>query len=159
MKIGVIADTHLNEPTTALREAVRTYFRDADTILHAGDLHSLRVLEVFGDRKVYAVAGNRDDVETKAILPRTASITAGGFRIGLIHGWGSPFRLGERAAGVFAGLDCLVFGHSHMPVNRLRGDVLLFNPGAFKRALLSLGRRSIGVLTVGKGLEGEIIRL
>jgi predicted phosphodiesterase len=37
MKIGVISDTHLREPSKELERIAVAHFTDADMILHAGD--------------------------------------------------------------------------------------------------------------------------
>lgn len=159
VKIGVIADTHLESASRHLKEVSDTYFRDTDLILHAGDLVSLEVLSAFEGKDIYAVAGNRDQSKVRQRLPETRVIQVKGFRIGLVHGWGLPFGLQHRVAGAFEGVNCVVFGHSHWPVDRLRGGVLYFNPGAFRPGPFFFWRKSIGLLTVGQDISGRIIRI
>jgi putative phosphoesterase len=159
MKIGVISDTHLDAPTPLLESTIHNYFKDTDLILHAGDLHSPEVLNAFEGKRVYVVAGNCDGAKVKERFPLTRVITVKGFRIGLTHGWGPPFGLEKRAATAFEDVHCLVFGHSHWAVNHRRNNVLFFNPGAFKGGAFSLWRRSVGLLTLGRDIKGEIIWL
>lgn len=159
MKIGVISDTHLSGPTPRLEMVVEKYFKEVDLILHAGDIHSLEVFDVFKGKTVHAVSGNRDLPEVRDSLPRKELITVKDYRIGLTHGWGSPLGLAKRASSLFEDVHCIVFGHSHWAVNSRRNGLLFFNPGAFSGGIFSLWRRSIGLLTVDRDIVGEIIQL
>jgi putative phosphoesterase len=159
MKIGVISDTHLEGPTPPLERVVENYFKDTDIILHAGDIHAMAVLDAFKGKRVHAVAGNRDRREVRERLPGKTVITVNGLRIGLTHGWGPPFWLEKRIAPLFEGIHCLVFGHSHWAVNHRNNGILYFNPGTFIGGIFSLWRPSIGLLTIDKDIQGEIIWL
>ncbi|MDD2670766.1 MAG: metallophosphoesterase family protein [Syntrophales bacterium] len=158
MKIGVVSDTHLKGYDERLKRIADKYFADAGLILHAGDLVDLRVLDAFSGREVRAVHGNMDPGETRGALPEKTVVEAGGFRIGLIHGWGSPFGLGRKLRKEFADIDCLVYGHSHYPDNR-RDGILYFNPGSAAGNLMWTGK-TIGMLEIGEnGISGRIIGL
>ena len=50
IKIGVISDTHLSRPTKELEALVTGPFKDAEMILHAGDMTELRVLDAFSGK-------------------------------------------------------------------------------------------------------------
>jgi hypothetical protein len=161
LKIGVLSDTHIQEARQGnafLHALAERHFADAEIILHAGDVINPDILMAFADRIVHVVRGNMDPF-VKGI-PNRKVIEVGGFRIGLIHGWGAPDTLEERVLREFRGdlLDCLVFGHSHHPLCRRRDGVLLFNPGS------PTDRRwapfhSVGILELGDTIEGRIIRL
>ena len=159
MKVGIISDTHLKNPTPFLFRVIKQYFNDVDLILHAGDITSLNVLKAFNGKEVIAVAGNREKAEIRKSLPKKKVINLKHFKVGLVHGWGSPFGLQKRAGAIFDGIDCLVFGHSHWAVNQRFDNILYFNPGAFCGGVFSLWRRSIGILTIDQEIKGEIIRL
>ena len=159
MKIGVISDTHLDAPTPFLEVVVEKYFKDVDLILHAGDICTVKVLDVFKGKKIYAVAGNNDGPDIERRFPGKELIEVKGFKIGLTHGFGFPFGVEKRVATLFEEIDCLVFGHSHWPANHRRDGVLFFNPGTFKGWIFSLCRRSVGLLTVDQDIRGEIIWL
>lgn len=157
MKIGVISDTHLRGPDDRLLAIVRTHFHDAGMIFHAGDLVDLAVLEAFGGRDVIAVCGNMDPPRVGEEIPCKRMIEVGRFRIGLIHGWGSPVGLEDRMRLEFGNVDCIVYGHSHCPANRVRDGILFFNPGSAcdRRQARST---SVGLLEVGPdAIEGRII--
>lgn len=155
--IGVIADTHLRAPTRELERVVEEVFLGADLVIHAGDIQEEGVLEAFSGKDLVAVRGNNDTaLET---LPERTVLEAGARRIGVTHGRGWPFGLPGRVRPLFEDVDCIVFGHSHRPFNRVRNGVLLFNPGAYCGGLGALGRRSVGLLRVGAEVRGEIVRL
>jgi putative phosphoesterase len=159
MKIGVISDTHLKGPSRSLQKIAGEYFRDVDLILHAGDLTSLKVLEAFNGKPVIAVAGNNDPPEVKKKLRVKEVISVNPFKIGLTHGWGFPVRLERKLTPFFEEVDCIVFGHTHCSVNHHANGILYFNPGSFSGGILSLWRRSIGLLTIDREIRGHIIRL
>ena len=159
MKIGVISDTHLREPDERLLDIVRKHFREADLILHAGDLVDLKVLDAFGDKDVIAVCGNMDTIRAEDEIPPKRVLQIGRFRIGLIHGWGSPLDLEDRIRREFENVDCIVYGHSHCPANHIRDGILFFNPGTpFDRRYGD--SRTVGILEVGEdAITGRIIAI
>lgn len=157
MKIGVISDTHLGGVTDSLKRIVETWFHDADMILHAGDIVSGEVLAYLETCGVIAVHGNMCRPEVRDALPTKRVVRAGNFRIGLIHGYGTPNGLAARLRGEFDQIDCLVYGHSHIADNTRLDAVHYFNPGtAF---MSSYGGNTIGILHVSDTIEGEIIKL
>lgn len=159
VKIGVLSDTHfadLGRGLPFLADLAERYFSETEIILHAGDLVEADILMAFAGRTVHAVRGNMDP--PSRALPNRKVVEVGGFRIGLIHGWGPPDTVEERILREFqgGGLDCLVYGHTHQPVCHRRDGLLLFNPGS------PTDRRwapyhSVGILTLGEEISGEII--
>jgi len=160
VRIGVLSDTHLRHALSGagfLDTIEKTVFRDVGMILHAGDLVDPSVLCAFYPRTVHAVRGNMDPDDVR--LPLRKVFEVAGYRFGLMHGWGAPDGLAERILQEFSGdsLDCLVYGHSHMPDCRHLGRLLLFNPGS---AISPRGghRASVGILEVdGSGIRGKIL--
>ena len=158
MKIGVLSDTHLTRVNEALRWVIEDVFKDADMILHAGDIVSSAVLTYLESENVIAVCGNIDQGDVSRDLPPRRVIEAGGFKIGLMHGWGGPQGLAQRVRQEFGKLDCLVFGHSHQAMNEKVGDELIFNPGSMTESRFS-NIQTVGMLTVDEEISGEIINL
>jgi uncharacterized protein len=165
MKIGVLSDTHItgsNSPGTvaSLCSLLEPYFNDVRAILHAGDISDLSViesLEQFG--RVYAVAGNTDKHDIYTKYGDSKIIDINGFNIGLIHGWGSHDGMSNKVRDRFQNDDvnCIVFGHTHFPYNRVEENVLMFNPGSPVQPRYS-SKRSIGILHLnGKNISGEHI--
>lgn len=156
-RIGVLSDSHLRAADPDLTRALAQAFAGVDMILHAGDITNLSVLDCLQAPEVHAVAGNMDGPEVAARLPRKLVLQVEGKHIGLIHGWGSPFGLAGRVRAEFDQVDCLVFGHSHRPLNAVTGGVLMFNPGSVNSGLIGSG--TVGILTVDQEISGKIVSL
>jgi uncharacterized protein len=156
MKIGVISDTHLREPSPELMRLTGTVFKDVDMILHAGDIVSLQVLRAFQGKKVVAVRGNMDLPDSQGILNDLEIVEVDNFRIGLTHGWASPAGLEQKIRKKFDRVDVIVYGHSHIPANHVVDGILFFNPGSFKSDWRSK-EMTVGILTLGDKITGEII--
>ena len=158
VRIGVLSDTHLtlgDARLPVLLARCQQYFAGTELILHAGDVVEPQLLHLLPQR-VLAVRGNLDPPE----LPPRRIVPVAGKRIGLIHGWGAKYDLEERIVRAFSGeqVDCIVYGHSHQPACHVVNGILLFNPGS------PTDRRnapfpSLGLLTIGTEIEGEIIAL
>jgi putative phosphoesterase len=151
MRIGVVSDTHATS-FAQLPDTILTALAEVDLIIHAGDFTTKDVLD--GLRRlgeVKAVWGNMDSAELKRILPEKELLVIEGRRIGIIHGWGSPYGIDDRVGGMFEDVDIIVYGHSHYSQNEVKKGILFFNPGQAKN--------SFGILTVGKEVKGEIIKL
>jgi putative phosphoesterase len=161
MKIGVLSDTHIGRTAQgmALSERLLTGpFAGVDVILHAGDQVLPELESCFSPLPWYAVRGNMDTAAVSEPLKRVVEL--GGTRIGMIHGWGAPAGIEQRVLAEFArdAIDVLVFGHSHQPLCRREGDVLLLNPGS-PTDRRHAPRHTVGLLTLSAGIHGEIITL
>ena len=149
--IGVLSDTHLIEPDKWFREKAQLSFADADIILHAGDLTSLSVLEVFSEKTVHAVHGNMCGPKTRETLPSSKIIELDNFRFALVHGAGYMPNIEDRLFDAFAPIDCIVYGHTHKPVCHRYGPTLMVNPGSFTIT------GTYGIIKVkDKSIEGKI---
>ncbi len=121
MLIGVISDTH-----GSLDPRVHDVFSGVDRILHAGDVGTGAVLhELALIAPVDAVAGNTDVHGECSLLPDTITVTVGGARIAVVHQLGPFLR-----AGVPAGVDFVVSGHTHVPQVLPSATVTFVNPGS-----------------------------
>ena len=158
VKIGVISDTHLRGCDEKLTRSLERLFREADLILHAGDLSELAVLDVFDPKEFRAVRGNTDSPSVRPRLPDQLVLDVNGFRLGMIHCCGVSSRMSETMEEKFGRLDCVVFGHTHRPFNQVVNGVLYFNPGSATRGRFP-SFNSVGVLEVGKTITGKIIEL
>ena len=161
MKIGVLSDTHLLSSKKALPEKIFQLLSGTDAIIHVGDFQAMSVIENLSViAPFYGVCGNMDPEGIKKMLPEKRIINLGGFAIGLIHGWGAPAGLEDRVFSSFygKGVDVIVFGHSHHPLNRLKNEILLFNPGSPTDNRFS-ETNSMGILTLGEKITGEIITI
>ena len=132
MRLAIISDTHLPRGARALPPACLERLRDADAILHAGDLIEASVLahlESLGP-PVHAVRGNVDSAELQARLPATRIVEAAGARIAMVHDAGPAAGRLARLRARFADADAVVFGHSHLPLLEERDGFAIFNPGS-----------------------------
>ncbi|PIP07097.1 MAG: YfcE family phosphodiesterase [Syntrophobacteraceae bacterium CG23_combo_of_CG06-09_8_20_14_all_50_8] len=157
-KIGVISDTHLAGSNERLKLIARRFFSDVDLVLHAGDLVDINVLDAFCGKKVKAVCGNMDPPSVVKVLPKRLILDIDGFKIGLMHGWGTPSNLEDDLLKALGKVDCLVYGHTHNPANSERGGILFFNPGsaADKRFC---NANSVGIIEIDRKITGKIIEL
>lgn len=133
MTIGVLSDTHMPKRAKQLPAIVYDSFIHADHIIHAGDINDCAVLEALDAlAPVTAVYGNTDAAEMRIQLNETALLTLGGFKVGIFHGHGDRGKTLDRVLRQFEGqdLDCIIFGHSHIPYCRYHDGTLLFNPGS-----------------------------
>lgn len=159
MKIGVISDTHMSNPSEALHCLVNDIFSDVAMVLHAGDLTRISILDAFAGKDVVAVCGNMDRHDVTQVLPVKEIVNIHGHRIGLIHGWGSAKGIEDRIRDEFQGVDAIVYGHTHQAANKVKDGILMFNPGAFSGSFLLGRHRSVGLLTIDNGIHGSIITL
>lgn len=121
MLIGVISDTH----GLLRREAVAA-LKGSDYIIHAGDIADPAILdELSCIAPVTAVRGNVDRGAWAKKIPDTNVLEVGGASIYVLHDL-SRLDLKPEAAG-FA---VVVSGHSHVPKQQMKNDVLYFNPGS-----------------------------
>jgi putative phosphoesterase len=133
LRLAIISDTHLPRGARRLPDACVARLREADLILHAGDLSAASVLdelEALGP-PVAAVHGNVDDAEVRRRLPERRLVEAGGARLGMVHDAGPATGRVERLRRAFPGCAAVVFGHSHIPLLAAADDGFqIFNPGS-----------------------------
>lgn len=134
MKVGILSDTHDHLPR--VREALKC-FAEAGVghIFHAGDLCSPFVFLEFKKYNIpfHAVFGNNDGEwifliklakGQGEIRKGPLALEVGGKRIALMH---EPVFLDALAdSGHF---DLIIYGHTHEPEQRKRGQALILNPG------------------------------
>lgn len=138
-KIGILSDTHIRRFAFSLPPRLSEAFEGVDMILHAGDIQIDEVLmELTEFAPVYAVAGNCDGWDIAHAYGRKRVLNVLGRKIGLIHGSGRGPEAWRRAYMEFDDtmdllhpkLDCLVFGHTHVPEIKEVNGMLIINPGS-----------------------------
>ena len=158
MKIGVLSDTHLSEPSSEFKKMIEFHFRDVEKIFHAGDFVDWSVAEyLMGLKELIGVCGNMDPFKIRKAFPQKQVVELGGFRIGLIHGGGAPFGIESRIRDEFDEVDAIVYGHTHTPANHQGKGLFFFNPGSSTRSFWH--GATLGILTLGGKIEGEIIKI
>ena len=120
-RIGVLSDTH-----NRLDPALPDLFTGVDCMLHAGDITSKRVLETLGhSAPVYAVRGNMDQGLWAVSLPDTRLLEFNGVGIYMLHDL-ARMDIKPQAAGI----QVVVYGHTHRASVQRHGGVLYLNPGS-----------------------------
>ncbi len=158
MRIGVISDTHLKGVSPRLIQIYEDYLSDVDMIIHAGDLVCVEVADFLSRKPIHVVQGNMDYMDVKERFPQRKVIEVGGFRLGLIHGWGSPFGIEKRIRPEFDDVHAIIYGHSHRPANHIDEGVAFFNPGTASGFSIG-GSHSVGILDIGEAIKGDIVRV
>ena len=160
IKIGILSDTHLSKSTAQFRKNCATAFSGCDTIIHAGDLTDISLLATFSGKDVYGVHGNMCNQSTRQLLPDKRVILLEGYSIGISHGTGSSHNVEDRLIALFPETDCIVYGHTHIPVCHTVGNTLFINPGSFQGSGLYGAPGTYGLLHIEeKGLKGSIHKL
>lgn len=133
MKVLAISDTHVEtiEELIWLQHVILPFVSEADMILHAGDASIPEVTNhLSGLRPTHFVCGEHDRPPVRWSTPSTDIITAGDFKIGLVHARHGMEELAHLIDGSFAGVDAIVYGHTHQPFVGEINNVMVINPGS-----------------------------
>jgi putative phosphoesterase len=111
---------------------VAGYLRQADLILHAGDVCTASVLaELARYAPVTAVVGNNDHPDVAEWgAAETAQLDLDGLRVAMVHDSGPAAGRLARMRRRFPAADLVVFGHSHIPLDESASGLRIFNPGS-----------------------------
>ena len=128
MKIMIVSDSHGR--CFYLEKAYRRV-KPVDMIIHLGDLEGdADYVKSFAECPVYMVAGNNDFFVP---LPRDLMINIGKYKVFLTHGnkYGVNYGVDtiKEAAGE-RGADIVMFGHTHIPLIDVTGEIWAVNPGS-----------------------------
>lgn len=117
-RIAVLSDTH-----GLLRDEVKEELKQADIILHAGDINTQKIVDEMGAfAPLYIVRGNNDKEWAEAI-PKTCTVTIEGVTFFLVHNKKDiPKDLTD--------VDVIIFGHSHKYEEKEVDGIQMLNPGS-----------------------------
>ncbi|MFA9398655.1 MAG: metallophosphoesterase [Clostridiaceae bacterium] len=148
--IGIVSDTH-----GLLRPFVLEAFKDCDLIIHAGDIGSKDIInELNKITKVVSVKGNIDKEPLSKELCKSEIIEIDGISIYVIHDI-SQIEIEPLAAGI----NLVIFGHSHEKVKLERNGIMYINPGSAGPKRFNLPT-SVAVLSIEDGkINNEFISL
>jgi putative phosphoesterase len=132
MRVVVLSDTHAPRRWKSCPPAVAEHLRGADLVLHAGDVCVAAVLDELAEyAPVHAVLGNNDGPDVAAWgAPETVELELDGLRVAMVHDSGQATGRTARMRRRFPAADVVVFGHSHIPMDRTGDGVRIFNPGS-----------------------------
>jgi putative phosphoesterase len=162
MRVAVLSDTHSPRFWKGCPPAVASRLSGADLILHAGDVCTVDVLdELARYAPVRVVRGNNDPPEVAAWgAPETLEMELEGLRVAMVHDSGPAVGRAARLRRRFPAAELVVFGHSHIPMDRTEDGLRIFNPGSpTDKRRQPYG--SLGELTILNGAlaRAEIIEL
>jgi putative phosphoesterase len=152
VKVAVLSDTHAPRRWRSCPPRVAEHLRDADLILHAGDVCTPDVLdELAAYAPVHVVAGNNDGPEVAAWgAPERLELELDGLAVAMVHDSGAAAGRTRRMRRWFPDADLVVFGHSHIPLDETGDGVRIFNPGSpTDRRRQPHG--TMGLLTIARG--------
>lgn len=118
MKLAILSDTH-----GLLRPEVEKQLKTADAILHGGDINRPEILERLGKYAPLFVVRGNNDKEWAEEIPRSLTFSLGGLTFFMVHNR-------KEVPADLAGVDVVVFGHSHKYVQEEKEGVLWLNPGS-----------------------------
>jgi uncharacterized protein len=132
VRVVVLADTHAPRRWKACPPLVAAQLRQADLVLHAGDVCTAEVLaELAAYAPVRAVLGNNDGPDVAAWgAPPTLELDLDGLPAAMIHDSGDATGRLARLRRRFPGARLVVYGHSHIPVDQADERLRIFNPGS-----------------------------
>jgi putative phosphoesterase len=157
MRIAVLADTHAPRRWRSCPPAVARNLEGVDLILHAGDVCRAFVLEeLAGFAPVRAVLGNNDTPDVADWgAPEAVTLDLDGLQVGMVHDAGPKRGRAARMRRRFPGADLVVFGHSHIPLDRAEGEgPRLLNPGS----PTDRRRQPRGTMALLQVEAGELVR-
>lgn len=127
-----ISDTHAPRRWKSCPPRVAEHLRDADVILHAGDVCTASVLDELAEyAPVHAVLGNNDGPDVAAWgAPERLELDLDGLAVAMVHDSGQARGRTARMRRWFPDADLVVFGHSHIPLDETGDGVRIFNPGS-----------------------------
>ena len=118
MKLAILSDTH-----GLLRPQVLEHLKNADAILHGGDINKQSVVDELRQyAPLYVVRGNNDK-EWAEEIPHDLTVALGGVTFYMVH---NKKELPAKVDGV----DVVEFGHSHKYVQEEKDGLLWLNPGS-----------------------------
>jgi uncharacterized protein len=156
----VLADTHAPRRWRQCPPIIARHLRQADLILHAGDVCTASVLdELSGYAPLRVALGNNDGEDVAAWGAQEAvELELAGLRVAMIHDSGQSAGRCARLRRRFPTAHLVVFGHSHIPADQAAEGIRIFNPGSpTDRRRQPHG--SFGLLDIedGRLLEARII--
>lgn len=156
MRVIALADTHAPRRWRSCPPRVARHLRQADVILHAGDVCTAAVLDELAQyAPVHAVCGNNDVPDVAAWgAAETAELDLDGLRVAMLHDSGQAAGRLRRMRRRFPRADLVVFGHSHIPMDHEENGQRIFNPGS-PTDRRRQPRGTLGLLDIA---DGRLIR-
>ena len=131
-RILVIGDTHVYR-WEDVPAPIQALVAEADIAVHCGDIVRFEVSDGFKAtaKRAIVVHGNSDPVELRQGLPYRERFEVDGVRIGVTHpSWAGPEFPSDVLLGDFPeGVDVILYGHTHYPIDEVIDGVHYLNGG------------------------------
>ena len=125
----VVSDTHAPRRWKSCPPRVAEHLRDADVILHAGDVCTASVLDELAGTRPSTPSSATTTVRRRRMgRPRTPGTRPDGLAVPMVHDTAPP-RGRPADAPPVPPRRPVVFGHSHIPLDESADGHRLFNPG------------------------------
>lgn len=148
MVIGLVSDTH-----GCLRDELLDHLRGVETILHAGDVGGIGIIQRLQDvAPVVGVWGNTDDGGLRRLLPEVAHVELQGRLFVVLHGHQLSHPVPAEFCAAYPEADVIVHGHTHVPCEERVSSQLVVNPGAAGPTRFGL-RPSVATIRLGESRE------
>ena len=117
-KIGILSDTH-----GLLRPEVLRVLQGCEVILHGGDINKQSILDQLGEIAPVKVVRGNNDKDWAEYIPETLRENICGLNIFMVHN--KKFIPKD-----LAGIDLVIYGHSHKYEDKVMDGVHYLNPGS-----------------------------
>lgn len=118
MKVAVISDTH-----GLLRPEVLDKIKDAELILHGGDINRMDIIDALKKTAPLIVVRGNNDKEWAESIPLYESFSLGSVRVYMTH---KKKDLPEDLSPY----DLIITGHTHKFEHKTDGELVFLNPGS-----------------------------
>ena len=150
LRIGVISDTH-----GLMRPQALAAMQGSDYIVHGGDIGDPAILDQLrAIAPLTVVRGNNDRAGWAGDIPDTATLDLGVVKLYAVHDIATL-----DIDPVVAGVQIIVYGHSHSPTATWRGGILYLNPGSAGPRRFKLPVSVAEVLVDGPSVTARVIQL
>lgn len=132
VRVVALADTHAPRRWRSCPPAVAEHLREADLILHAGDVCTAAVLDELSEyAPVHVVLGNNDGQDVAQWgAPERLELDVAGLAVAMVHDSGQAAGRSARLRRWFPAAQLVVFGHSHIPLDQAGDGIRILNPGS-----------------------------
>jgi putative phosphoesterase len=129
--VAILSDTDILDPVVGLPPGILPHLKEADLILHAGDIGKATLLdELAAYAPVHAVRGNRDLEPSVVDLTEALEFELDNVSVVMTHDAGSKRGRRNRLKRRFPRARAIIFGHSCIPGLEDEEGLLLLNPGS-----------------------------
>jgi putative phosphoesterase len=152
-KIGVVSDTH-----SFIDEKLFDFFKDCKTIIHAGDIGNIDVLNKLKSKfEVFAVYGNIDANEIRIAIKETLLVKIENVKILITHIGGYPGKYESKFNNIIKteSPNIVITGHSHIlkVLFDKKNNHLYINPGAYGKNGFHNVRTAIRLVIDGSNIK------